>query len=297
MREEDEFGSIPPLDDRFVAQASFREPSLRDRELEAERRAAQEREARSPAELGSPPLMRRQPPRTWVAPTTPYRRPSRRRQAIGVIIAVVVLVAAYVPTRFVGGHGKSSLIAPYLTPDTSCSSYSYPPGAGYRFEACVDSQPVHWPRCETLLVSIDPANAPSGYSSDVDYALKQLSSATGLGLKPTTSGADVSIGWDRSMVLQGFGHKDKAGVTSLEMQSTLTGMVFKSAGIEISSDLPAGHGSNSEVPVLLHELGHAVGLGHFEGPEVMNPVDSGFVSYQNGDLAGLATLYRGQGCS
>jgi predicted Zn-dependent protease len=77
----------------------------------------------------------------------------------------------------------------------------------------------------------------------------------------------------------------------------LTGMEFSSAAIEISPDLPGGSGIDGEVPVLLHELGHAVGLGHFNGPEVMNPVDAGFVSYQQGDLAGLATLYHGQSCA
>jgi Matrixin len=271
---------MPPLDDSFVAAASFREPSLRDRQLGSD-----------PVEETS-----QQKWRNWAPPPTPYRRPTRKRQVIGVIITVVVVVVAYVPTRFLGGHGQTSLIGPYLTPDTSCSSHSYPAGAEYRFEACVDNQPIHWPRCGTLAVAINPANAPAGWSDDVDNALTQLSLASGLRFQRTTTGADITIGWDRSMVLRGFGHKDKAGVTSLEMQSTLTGTEFSSAAIEISSDLSSGVGSEGEVPVLLHELGHAVGLGHFNGPVVMNPIDTGLATYQSGDLAGLSTLYHGQSC-
>jgi predicted Zn-dependent protease len=48
--------------------------------------------------------------------------------------------------------------------------------------------------------------------------------------------------------------------------------------------------------VLLHELGHAVGLSHHSGPVAMNPVDQGFRDYQAGDLAGLTALYHPASC-
>jgi predicted Zn-dependent protease len=65
----------------------------------------------------------------------------------------------------------------------------------------------------------------------------------------------------------------------------------------MSSHLQAGSVPGlAEKPVLLHELGHAVGLGHYNGTVVMNPLDSGFAAYQPGDLAGLTALYHPSSC-
>jgi hypothetical protein len=224
------------------------------------------------------------------------RDPGRTRKVIGVLITVVVLVAAYIPTRFFGGHGTSSLLGSYLGPNTSCSTYQYPAGARYTFEGCWGGQPLRWTRCATLAVRIDPSNAPPAWYSDVTNALGQVTRATGLRFHTTASSADITITWDRTLTLRGGGHPDRAGLTSLAMEPGLTDVTFQSAEVQISSILFSGSGPSGEVPVLLHELGHAVGLGHYQGPEVMNPVDQGYNAYQAGDLAGLATLYDPASC-
>ncbi len=224
------------------------------------------------------------------------RDPGRTRKVIGVVITVVVLIAAYIPTRFFGGHGTSSLLGSYLGPNTSCSTYQYPAGARYTFEGCWGDQPLRWNRCTTLAVAIDPANAPPAWYSDTTNALGQVARATGLRFHTTSSAADITIRWDRTLTLRGGGHPDRAGLTSLAMQPGLTNVTFKSADVQISSVLFSGSGPSGEVPVLLHELGHAVGLGHYQGPEVMNPVDQGYSAYQAGDLDGLATLYDPASC-
>lgn len=89
---------------------------------------------------------------------------------------------------------------------------------------------------------------------------------------------------------------DKAGLTDLRSRSDNLGASWDGAEIRISTRLSSGAGFDGELPVLLHELGHAVGLAHFTGPVVMNPVDSGFASYQSGDLEGLARLYDPASC-
>jgi hypothetical protein len=51
--------------------------------------------------------------------------------------------------------------------------------------------------------------------------------------------------------------------------------------------------------VLMHELGHLVGLQHVASPhEVMssNPTDPGVIGWGQGDLRGLQELGRSEGC-
>lgn len=69
--------------------------------------------------------------------------------------------------------------------------------------------------------------------------------------------------------------------------------VVTNALIEIKRDLL---GSGYEIPILLHEMGHAMGLGHYDVPyrtqmQVMwNSVTPDMVAYRAGDRQGLAAL-------
>jgi len=48
------------------------------------------------------------------------------------------------------------------------------------------------------------------------------------------------------------------------------------------------------VPVLRHELGHVVGLDHVgDRDQMMHPSSSDVLTFQEGDLAGLAQLGEG----
>ena len=179
-----------------------------------------------------------------------------------------------------------------------CAPSAYPAGAEYTFERCTSLRdPVTWTACSTLTYSVDPAGAPPGYTADVRKAIDELSAATGLHLTQHAVGAFISIGWDPSLFNPRPGTTGEAGVTRYQIISDPLGVHFSEVSIRISSHLVAGPGRHTgEEPVLLHELGHAVGLGHYTAAVVMNPVDQGFTSYQLGDLAGLRALYRPASC-
>jgi predicted Zn-dependent protease len=127
--------------------------------------------------------------------------------------------------------------------------------------------------------------------------LTQLADASGLRFRIITStAADVTIAWTPTLIADGQVQPDEAGLTRLSIRSGPLGSTPAAAAIQISTHLAAGDGHNGEVPVLLHELGHAVGMAHYVGPDVMNPVDQGYPNYQTGDIAGLADLYRPDTC-
>lgn len=297
-------GPIPELDEYFVLGAVHREPSHRDRQVQAERSKAELRAGRYRAELdrGLEAARRhRRPPRHWRSgrpPRSTARPPSRKRQILGLVIAAAVIAAAVVPQYLSGHRPAASFGLPAFTSrTTTCSNNRYPSGAEYRFERCDGGQPVGWERCTTLSVSVNPTNAPVGWQADVANAVDQVSRTTGLHLKTISTGSgSITVAWAATLMLPGAVTADKAGLTRVLFRSDAAASNIAAANVQISSHLVAGGGHSGELPVLLHELGHAVGLGHFDGPEVMNPIDQGYSTFQSGDIAGLASLYRPSTC-
>ena len=160
--------------------------------------------------------------------------------------------------------------------------------------------PARWNPCESLHYVVVPSGAPSGWQNDVSNDLSQLSQATGLSMVNDGTTGSVPSGYNGIVIswVSQLSGGDTVGLTTYSYYNT-SGYAPQiiSANIQLLRSLSGGGGMNGEQPVLLHELGHAVGLGHVNASEVMNPVDQGYSSYHAGDLNGLGQVGASKGCS
>ncbi|HET6875701.1 MAG TPA: hypothetical protein VFH70_13020, partial [Acidimicrobiales bacterium] len=177
------------------------------------------------------------------------------------------------------------------------------PGPAYSFEV-QDSTgaPARWNPCETIPYVVVSAGAPVGWQNDVSRDIQLTEAATGISFvnagtfssaAGVPTGADLVISWAPSLPTAGL-----LGLTDYwyYQASGYTPQIM-SASVVLLQSLSAGGGVTGEEPVLLHELGHVMGLAQVNGPEVMGAQDLGYTAYQAGDLAGLGRLGAAQGCA
>ncbi|HEY2430494.1 MAG TPA: matrixin family metalloprotease, partial [Acidimicrobiales bacterium] len=210
-------------------------------------------------------------------------------------------------------------------------SVSVPPPGGssssYTFLTTnADGTPVRFDPCTPVHYVTNLAGGPPNALSLVQSALGQLSQATQVTFVddgPTTEvpssnraayqpgrypggWAPVLIAWSTpsaSSLLPSGGSVIGEGGSSW-VQAPGQDEVYVTGEAVINADdtttLAADYGAGSTLgELLLHELGHVVGLGHTaDANQVMYPVEHplGAAAYQAGDLAGLGRLGRGAGC-
>ena len=176
-----------------------------------------------------------------------------------------------------------------------------PPGS-YAFEVLNSAgAPARWNPCESIRYAVVYPGAPAGWQNDVSNVLSQVTGATGIhfvnagtysSASQVPSSAALKIEWSSTLTngsevgLSTYWYYNTPGYRPQMVQST----------VQLLAGLSGGGGANGEQPVLLHELGHTMGLAHTNSAEVMNPVDQGYTSYQSGDRAGLFRLGASQGC-
>ena len=178
--------------------------------------------------------------------------------------------------------------------------------SSYAFETVNAGVPARWNTCLAIPVVVYSRGAPAGMMNDLRTALAEVNTATGLRFtitgtanRPLTAhnsnlpGVPVVIGFANS--LSGvFADTSMAGLTSTAVApgtNTISG-----ATVAFNTDLLGTYtsgstGADPRVALVLHELGHVVGLDHVASrAEIMFASSGGARVFGAGDLAGLHAL-------
>lgn len=220
----------------------------------------------------------------------------------------------------------ASLVLGYAAPSAAAD----PSPRGYAVQRYADGGVVRWNPCRRISYRANTTLAPRGAMRDVHAAVGEVSRATGIAFAYRGSShvtPDNGFGWrgsaprvprplviawarpgrgpGRSGLLQprlaGVGAavsatwRDTAG--AVHPPQIVTGLVVINARYNRRLH-PGFTGSGSRGLALMHELGHAMGLGHVRAQQqVMNPVlGKRHGRWGAGDLAGLRTVGRPAGC-
>lgn len=251
-------------------------------------RIRRDMQRRGLAEAPPPPLPTRSGPPGRSAPGATRRRSPKRRLAV-----LAALVLAIVAIRL----GTSD------------------PGPSYTFMVTVHGQPVTYSSCRPIQVSVYPAGGPPNAEALVREAVDQVRAATGLdivvsgafgGYAPNWNFADgpvepddpISVSWqDGNSIARLTG--DVVGLGGSRVLTMPNGSKRLVAGTvalsrQFYATLAEHHDHGKELQVLLHELGHVVGLDHVKSRhEIMYRSVTGLTAYGPGDLQGLSRLGNG----
>lgn len=193
----------------------------------------------------------------------------------------------------------------------------------FSFMATLRGEPVRWNPCEPIHYVVNLGAAPVGSLQDVQDAVLRISMATGIGFsydgltdevpsrdreayQPDRYGdrwAPVLIGWvDPRTSDFDFdpGGREAAGVAGPLYPHPGPSTIYVSGVVAINVTDPNPPGfdfEGSQGPVVLHELAHVVGLGHYKARgELMEPSGGGMTDFGPGDLEGLRELGSSAGC-
>lgn len=183
--------------------------------------------------------------------------------------------------------------------------------------------PTRWNPCQPIHYVVNASLAPSGSIADVHESVSRISAATGIVFEyegPTDEEASVRrevfqpdlygdrwapvlIAWadpdDSDIPFERDDHV-AAGVAVPVIPPTRFEDVYVSGWIALNADdpnLPGFAYPGQQGPVILHELGHLMGLGHVKTVgELMHPSGGGAVDLGPGDLEGLRELGASGGC-
>lgn len=179
-------------------------------------------------------------------------------------------------------------------------------GPGWTAMLNSEFKPVRRNPCAPLRVHYDPRNAPLDFTATLETALRQVAEASGVETTLVSVGPTPA---DPSLLVINWvsGTTNYLGVARQSFKTDARGVVWlvrPSISLAARRSVAAGRWQT----VVLHELGHVMGLQHSHDPTslMFSPVESGepwpFVTthYNQGDKDGLFAVgakARGGGCA
>lgn len=269
----------------------------------------------------------------WPAPAPP---PSSRGGLWAALAASVVLALAAVAFLAVAvvASGEDEPAAAVVAPPASAPTpgpdgrLAPPPpipttdGPHSFVDLEPDGDPVAWDPCDPIPYVVNPRLAPEGADGILHEAIAEVEAATGLVFvdegttdevvpvgdqgRADTDPARYGDGWSPVLIswtdaeaspdLEG-----NAGLALPSWQEAASGeRVYVTGYIEMAGDYAAGllaQGQRDDVVgIMMHELGHLVGLGHVDPADQVMTDDPSSTprEWGAGDLAGLAAVGRGE---
>ncbi|MGZ6737207.1 MAG: matrixin family metalloprotease [Nocardioides sp.] len=169
--------------------------------------------------------------------------------------------------------------------------------------------PVGWDPCQPIHYAVNPAEGPADWEQLVASAVRVVAADTGLdfvsdgqtdaipfAMHQGSERGPVVIGWQSPQENESLAG-DVAGVGGSAATSTPSGrLVYVRGSVALDAGWftavqPRPHALAQQRAVLMHELGHVVGLAHVQSRrELMNAHNVGLTTFGPGDLEGLARL-------
>ena len=197
----------------------------------------------------------------------------------------------------------------------------------FRFLERVGGAPVRWNPCETITYAVNDAGATSPVQPDLKEALRRVTRATGIRFRSVGATRETFLRAYQRMRYEGVirkaeliliwvDHDAYLGILrqlqdprpSIAFAKTMAGLFtdqdqYFGGIVVIDADATATHGFGyryAHGSVLLHELGHIMGLDHVRDPDQLmysgRHPNFSVRTYGAGDLEGLRRLGMDAGC-
>ncbi|MEP7112950.1 MAG: hypothetical protein ABI862_06770 [Ilumatobacteraceae bacterium] len=187
-----------------------------------------------------------------------------------------------------------------------------PPNPSFSFSGVVGGAPLRWNPCQPIRYAINMGGYDESFRKVILEAVERVEAATGLRLVPNgdstfmPTSANKSLTASASELVIALGDEVQTDLVPGQVVG-IAGILFTSSIVKASVVIDMGDiestppwSSVGVGPVLMHELAHAVGLGHVKDPtQSMNASASqgGPTTYGAGDLTGLWQVGAAAGCN